>query len=140
MNDFERSLPMMLYRTLDAVMPGFRRIFAEFDLTEQQWRVLRVLWEQDAQPLLYLSQTTLISPPSLVGIVDRLERDGLVSRVRSTTDRRVVNIYLTPQGQALEEQVTPRVTEAYAKIEPQLGQKQWHNMYQALDTLVAKGR
>ena len=45
--EFSRSLPMMLIRALDAVMPRFRDIFKEFGLTEQQWRVLRVLWEQD---------------------------------------------------------------------------------------------
>jgi DNA-binding MarR family transcriptional regulator len=46
-DQFTRSLPMMLYRTLDTVMPRFRSIFNEFGLTEQQWRVLRVLWETD---------------------------------------------------------------------------------------------
>jgi homoprotocatechuate degradation regulator HpaR len=140
MNDFERSLPMMLYRTLDTIMPGFRRIFAEFGLTEQQWRVLRVLWEQDQLSLLTLSQITLISPPSLVGVVDRLTRDELVTRVRSVTDRRVVNICLTAKGQALEEKVTPQVTKAYADIDDQLDRSQWHDIYQALDTLMANGR
>jgi DNA-binding MarR family transcriptional regulator len=47
MEEFSRSLPMLLYRTLDAVMPRFRRIFNEFGLTEQQWRVLRVLWQHE---------------------------------------------------------------------------------------------
>lgn len=129
---------MMLYRTLDAVMPNFRRIYAQFDLTEQQWRVVRVLWEQDAQPLQSLSQTTLISPPSLVGIIDRLARNGLVKRVRSTSDRRVVNICLTDLGRSLEEQVTPLVNEAYAQLEQTLRPEEWHNMYHVLDTLVAK--
>ena len=71
MNDFQRSLPMMLYRTLDCVLPAFRQIYQEFGITEQQWRVLRVLWETDSQSLLALAEATLISSPSLVGIVDR---------------------------------------------------------------------
>ncbi len=47
MQEFSHSLPMMLYRTLDTVMPRFRQIFSEFGLTEQQWRVLRVLWQHE---------------------------------------------------------------------------------------------
>ena len=140
MKEFDRSLPMMLYRTLDAVMPTFRRIFAEFNLTEQQWRVLRVLWETDSQPLLSLSRRTLISSPSLVGVVDRLTRDNLVERMRSNTDRRVVNVCLTEKGRGLEEQVTARVDTAYTDLEDTLNSQEWQHMFQMLDTLVAKHR
>ena len=55
---FSHSLPMALYRTLDAVMPRFRKIFNEFGLTEQQWRVLRVLWDQQAVTLNRLAALT----------------------------------------------------------------------------------
>ena len=57
---FSHSLPMVLYRTLDAVMPRFRKIFNEFGLTEQQWRVLRVLWDQQAVTLNRLAALTAI--------------------------------------------------------------------------------
>ena len=80
MESFHDSLPMRLYRALDAVMPAFRQVFSEFGLTEQQWRVLRVLWEQGAVPLSSLASATLIPAPSLVGVVDRLTRNGLVAR------------------------------------------------------------
>jgi len=67
-DQFTRSLPMMLYRTLDTVMPSFRKIFNDFGLTEQQWRVLRVLWEGDDITIRQLAEVTLIPAPSLVGI------------------------------------------------------------------------
>ena len=91
-DQFTRSLPMMLYRTLDAVMPRFRSIFNEFGLTEQQWRVLRVLWETDHTTIMALSEATLLPAPSLIGIVDRLERDGLVNRQRSEVDLSLIHI------------------------------------------------
>ena len=71
MLEFNRSLPMMLYRALDTIMPRFRKVFHEFGLTETQWRVLRVLWEQERIPVRELSKTTLIPAPSLVGVIDR---------------------------------------------------------------------
>ena len=125
MKPFETSLPMVLYRTLDAVMPPFRAIFSSFGLTEQQWRVLRVLWERDARPLLTLSERTLIQAPSLVGVVDRLQRDGLVERRRSRTDRRVVRVCLTARGKALKSRVTPLVDAAYSHLEGTVSQGEW---------------
>ena len=126
MKPFETSLPMMLYRTLDAVMPPFRAIFARFGLTEQQWRVLRVLWERDATPLLALAEKTRIRAPSLVGVVDRLQRDGLVRRRRSRRrDRRVVRICLTGRGKALKTRVTPLVDEAYVRLESTVSPAEW---------------
>ena len=136
MKPFETSLPMMLYRTLDAIMPGFRAIFARFGLTEQQWRVLRVLWETDCTPLLTLAEATLIPAPSLVGVVDRLERDGLVKRRRSESDRRVVRVCLTVPGQALKTRVTPLVDAAYADLEGTVSGVEWTALLTTLGAIT----
>jgi homoprotocatechuate degradation regulator HpaR len=137
MNDFSQSLPLMLYRALDVVMPEFRKIFAEHGLTEQQWRILRVLWEKDEQPLMVVAEKTLLPSPSLVGIVDRLERDGLVTRRRSQADRRVVYVVLTTAGARLEEAVSPAVDAAYAGLIKRMGSRKWHVLLSSLNALVA---
>ena len=124
-DQFTRSLPMTLYRALDAVMPRFRKIFNDFGLTEQQWRVLRVLWEGDDITIRQLADLTLIQAPSLVGIVDRLERDGLVERQRSVIDRRKVNVAVTAAGAALEDRVMPRVASAYAELKQSVDPDTW---------------
>lgn len=137
MKDFDRSLPMMLYRTLDAVMPEFREVFSDYGLTEQQWRVLRVLWEHESVTLMDLAGHTLISPPSLVGIVDRLSRAGLATRVPSETDRRVVYVRATTKGAALECEVSPRVDAIYRRLESGVDAKLWQSMYQAMEQIIA---
>lgn len=124
-DQFTRSLPMMLYRTLDTVMPRFRKIFNDFGLTEQQWRVLRVLWETDDVTIKDLADLTLIAAPSLVGIVDRLERDGLVMRQRLTTDRRKVNVAVTQAGAELEDKIMPRVASAYVELKQSVDAETW---------------
>lgn len=133
MQDFSASLPMMLYRTLDAVMPRFRRIFKEFGLTEQQWRVLRVLWEHRQISLRDLATLTLIPAPSLVGVVDRLQASGLVSRLRSTSDRRVLFVKATTKGAALQQRVQPRVDAAYAELRDSVDATCWEQLAAALD-------
>lgn len=136
-DQFSRSLPMMLYRALDAVMPRFRKIFNDFGLTEQQWRVLRVLWEHEAMTLNRLARQTLIPAPSLVGIVDRLERDHLVTRQRSQADRRKVNVVLTSQGAALEDDVMPRVAMAYAELKQSVDNETWNGVLAGLQEIAA---
>jgi homoprotocatechuate degradation regulator HpaR len=137
-DQFTRSLPMMLYRTLDAVMPRFRKIFNDFGLTEQQWRVLRVLWETDDVTIKDLADFTLIAAPSLVGIVDRLERDGLVMRQRSTTDRRKVNVLVTTAGSELEDRIMPRVASAYVELKQSVDAETWSQVLVGLQRIAVQ--
>jgi homoprotocatechuate degradation regulator HpaR len=136
-DQFSGSLPMMLYRTLDAVMPRFRKIFNDFGLTEQQWRVLRVLWEYEAVTINRLAELTLIPAPSLVGIVDRLERDELVTRQRSQADRRKVNVVLIARGVELEDQVMPRVAKTYAEFRQSVDPATWDAVLAGLQEISA---
>jgi len=135
-DQFSRSLPMMLYRTLDSVMPRFRKIFNDCGITEQQWRVLRVLWEHDAVTVNRLAELTLIPAPSLVGVVDRLERNELVIRQRSQADRRKVNVVLIAKGIELEDQVMPRVAAAYADLKQSVDSTTWDGVLQGLQEIV----
>jgi homoprotocatechuate degradation regulator HpaR len=135
MQEFSRSLPMMLYRTLDAVMPRFRQIFSEFGLTEQQWRVLRVLWQHDEIAFRELADLTLIPAPSLVGVVDRLTNSGLAERRRSDADRRNVFVRATRKGRALEAQVRPRVDQAYDELRSSVDAGTWNSLIAGLEQI-----
>jgi homoprotocatechuate degradation regulator HpaR len=137
MQSFSGSLPMMLYSALDAVMPRFRKIFKKFGLTEQQWRVLRVLWEIDSIALQSLADITLIPAPSLVGVIDRLETSDLVERRRSKSDRRVVYIHATKTGQKLEQKVRPEVDRLYAELQASIDPQVWDKLFAGLDSIIA---
>jgi homoprotocatechuate degradation regulator HpaR len=137
-DQFTRSLPMMLYRALDTVMPSFRKIFNDFGLTEQQWRILRVLWEGDDITIRQLAEVTLIPAPSLVGIVDRLERDGLVARQRLTTDRRKVNVAVTQAGAELEDKIMPRVASAYVELKQSVDAETWSQVLVGLQRIAVQ--
>ena len=133
--DFSQSLPMMLYRALDEILPKFRYIFNEFSLTEQQWRILRVLWEHDRITLGRLSDLTLIPSPSLVGIIDRLIKANLVSRERSNSDRRMIFVVATREGRKLEAKVMPRVNEIYKEIKEPFSKRQWGQLIDGLNQI-----
>jgi DNA-binding MarR family transcriptional regulator len=99
-----------LIRVFGLVERVMQPYFARFGISGSQWGVLRQLHraEQDASPglrLTDLSERLLIRPPSVTGVVDRLERAGLVVRDGSRTDLRAKQVCLTAQGRELVEQV-----------------------------------
>lgn len=72
-----------------------------------QWGVLMFLWVQDGQTQRELSRQVAIDDASMVHSIDRMERDGLVRRVRNEHDRRQINIFLTEKGRALRDTLIP---------------------------------
>ncbi|MBK8958857.1 MAG: MarR family transcriptional regulator [Proteobacteria bacterium] len=138
MQDFSHSLPMLLYRALDAVMPRFRRVFTAAGLTEQQWRVLRVLWERDEVAHNALAALTLIPQPSLIGVLDRLAGNGLVVRRRSESDRRVMYVSATAAGRDLEEKLMPEVAKVYAELKASLDRDTWTQLESGLRALAGE--
>jgi DNA-binding MarR family transcriptional regulator len=99
-----------LIRTYGLVERVMHPYFARFGITGSQWGVLRNLHraEQEGLPRLRLTELgerLLIRPPSVTGLVDRLERAKLVSRVGSPTDLRAKQVSLTPAGRKLVQRV-----------------------------------
>ena len=129
---FEASFPMMLHRSLDAVLPDYRALFSEFGLTEQQWRILRALWERTAITHNELARITLIPANSLVGILERLEKRELVVRIRSVEDRRNVIVKATAGGRALERQVEPKLAEVQARLRDRMTEDEWCSLERLL--------
>ncbi len=136
--DFTTSLPMLLNRSLDAIMPPYRDLFQEFGVTEQQWRVLRVLWEQKHLTSAQISILTLLPSPSLVGILDRLEKKELVKRLRSSSDRREINITITDKGRELQSEVMPKVKKIQDQIKIILTDPEWRELKKCLEKIRSK--
>ena len=136
--DFTTSLPMLLNRSLDAIMPPYRDLFQEFGVTEQQWRVLRVLWEQKHLTSAQISILTLLPSPSLVGILDRLEKKELVKRLRSSSDRREINITITDKGRELQSEVLPKVKKIQDQIKVILTDSEWRELNKSLEKIRSK--
>ena len=77
----------------------------ERGLTGPQVSVLKILEATDDLSLTELSERMSAKNSTITGIVDRMERDGLVMRDRSSSDRRVVLIRATEKGRELAQSV-----------------------------------
>jgi DNA-binding MarR family transcriptional regulator len=90
--------------------------FARFALTGAQWGVLRNLQRAEGEGLnglrlIDLGERLLVRPPSVTGIVDRLEKFGLVVRTGVPTDLRAKHVALTTKGRELVERVLEQHTQ-----------------------------
>src|SRR5437588_8101078 len=99
-----------LIRSIGLIERAMQPYFARFGISGSQWGVLRTLHRaaasgQPALRLTDLSDRLLIRPPSVTGVVDRLERMGLVQRDASPTDLRAKQVSLTERGRNLVHRV-----------------------------------
>ena len=74
-----RNLPRLLLQARESVMAHTRPSLREHGLSDQQWRVLRVLGEHGAVETGRVAREAYILGPSLTGVLARMERDGLVA-------------------------------------------------------------
>jgi DNA-binding MarR family transcriptional regulator len=95
----EQEATLNIARTADRFGICFARLFREYGLTPSQYNVLRILrGEGNPLPILEVADRMLAVVPGITGLIDRLEGMGLLARERSTEDRRVVFVAITPKG------------------------------------------
>ncbi|WP_041270312.1 homoprotocatechuate degradation operon regulator HpaR [Frateuria aurantia] len=133
-----RNLPLLLQRTREHVVAPFRAIVAEQGLTEQQWRIIRIMLDTGPIEPYQLVSLCSISSPSLTGILGRMEQQELVKRHKMGHDHRRRLIRLTDRGQALAETIVPRINEAYRQLESRLGEPLIASLVQTLEAVNAR--
>jgi len=131
---FEQSLPMALMRARESVMRHFRPALAEFDLTEQQWRVLRALRDADGPVSVgELAERTFLLGPSLSRMLASMDERGLIDRV-AAADARRAEISISRHGLDLIRAIAPSSELAYGRIDALLDPGELDVLY----TLLAK--
>ena len=77
--------------------------------------------------------------PSLTGILTRMERDGLVLRLKPVNDQRKLYVSLTPAGTALYESAQAEVEETYRLLEAQFTTEKLQQLTSLLEEFIALG-
>ena len=95
-----RSLPIALLRARERVMGPIRALLSDVDLTEQQWRVLRVVQESGAIDPTQIAEQACLLLPSLTRILQKLEDKKMISRTQDKQDRLKQVITITSGGEA----------------------------------------
>jgi homoprotocatechuate degradation regulator HpaR len=132
-----RNLPLLMLQARERVIGRFRPLLHGNGLTEQQWRILRVLADMGALEPKRIGELCRLSSPSLAGVLARMEEIDLVARQRLEHDQRRVLVSLTSRSRTLTARMAPQIDAIYADIEGELGPRATQQLYSALDTLIA---
>jgi homoprotocatechuate degradation regulator HpaR len=131
----QRSLPIALIRARENVMTPIRQMLSESGLTEQQWRVLRVLDEYGALEPPQFAKHAALFLPSPTRIVQTMSQKGLVERREHRNDRRRTVIEITDAGQAIINDNAAKAAEIAAQIRDKLGPRRFETLLDILDDL-----
>jgi homoprotocatechuate degradation regulator HpaR len=131
-----RSLPMSLLRAREVVMAQFRPILAQHGVSEQQWRVIRVLGEQSPLDATELAERASILAPSLTRIIKALEERKLITRGKVDGDGRRVMLAIAPKGQVLISEVAPESSAIYDEVQRRIGHERYEQLLDLLEGLI----
>ncbi|KPU97538.1 MarR family transcriptional regulator [Variovorax paradoxus] len=132
-----RNLPRLLLQAREAVMAHTRPSLRVHALSDQQWRVLRVLGEHGAVETGRVAREAFILGPSLTGVLARMERDDLITRSRDPADQRRTVVEATPRGMKLVNKLSSSIEAHYQWMEQSLGKDKLGQLYELLDELIA---
>ena len=131
-----RNLPRLLLQARESVMAHTRPGLRAHGLSDQQWRVLRVLGEHGLMETGQIAKQALMLGPSLTGVLTRMQRDGLVQRAQDPQDQRRTVVELTNNGRKLVEKLAHLIEAHYALMEQSLGKQKLVQLYALLDAVI----
>ena len=103
-----------------------------------QWAVLLFLWARDGTTQAELARVVAIEPPTLVRTIDRMVRDGLVTRSPDSNDGRITRIHLTDRGRALRDELVPEAVAVNESVSTRLTAAESRTLHRLLAKLVAE--
>ena len=94
----DELLYFRMVRVLHGVYNRLQRALLKAGVTAPQFEVISLVVRMNDAKLKEIGQRLLITGGNLTGIMDRLEKTGLILRVRDTDDRRIIKARLTQKG------------------------------------------
>jgi DNA-binding MarR family transcriptional regulator len=136
--DFAASHALLsLYRAANAVRAHLTNsVLRPHDLTWTGFLVLWTLWIWDSMETRDIAESVGISKGTLTGVAKTLAARGLIERIPSTVDRRLVNLELTPAGLALMDEIYPEFNKTESAVVGDVDAPTLESMTSALRMLV----
>lgn len=128
-----RSVPIALIRAREKVMGPIRDMLSDSGITEQQWRILRVLDEYGAQDASTLAERACLLLSSQTRIVQTLVEKGFVIRQPDARDRRKQTVAITDAGRRIIDGKLEEAEAIAARIEAVIGKEKLNRLLDILD-------
>lgn len=128
----KHSLPIALLRTRELIMEEVRPMLLQHDITEQQWRVLRVISEDDGADATTIADRACIFAPSLTRILRKLSKKDFVQIMKDPKDRRRNRVKMTEKGRSFIQEVAPESLILFKALRKKVGNKRWEMLVELL--------
>jgi DNA-binding MarR family transcriptional regulator len=135
----DESVGYLMKRVQQSLIAQIDQRLAEHGLTHAQWVPLFRLLHDECPTVASLARDLQTDPGAMTRSLDRLEAKGLVQRVRSTVDRRVVDLELTDAGRRLAKVVPPVLAEVLNAHLAGFSEAEWLQLRQLLRRMLDNG-
>lgn len=134
---FEQSLGAVLIEAKEAVIAPLRPILREYDITEPQWRVMRVIGDRSETDATGISEVGLLRAPSVTRILKELEARKLIVRQMDENDRRRAVVALSPEGRVIVKDVSRIMVRILREYSDRFGRERLSRLEDELCALSA---
>ena len=97
----DEQMCFALYATSRAITKKYAELLSELGVTYPQYLTLLALWEKDGMGVHELARALDMEGATMTPLIQRMEKLGVVSRIRSDQDERRVNVFRTEKGKGL---------------------------------------
>jgi len=127
------DISILLLKARENTIASIKPVLNHYALTEQQWRVIRVLSDHDEISAQQLAEESCILSPSLSRILARLTTEKVVLRKVDSQDQRAQSIRLSAKGKRLHDKIIASVDKRYRAISKALGKEKIADLKELLD-------
>ena len=138
--DMGESMGHLLFQLMASMRREVDARMAELDLTDAQWKPLWKIKLGHADTAFELARESGIDAGAMTRMLDRLEAKGLIGRVRSETDRRVVHLRLTAEGEAVAERIPHVLAEVNNDFLRGFNKTEWMQLKEFMQRMLASGQ
>lgn len=119
---------------------GLSQSIGDEDFTEEHWRILHVLSDEQGRSMGELAELVLLNGPALTKNIDKLVSRGVVQRAADAADSRKVLVFISDLGLEVVARLRQRVDAHHSSIEEALGPRKTNQLKRLLENFIAESR
>lgn len=134
----EETTGFLMFRTARGMKKMLDAKLSEFNVTSSQATILNTLDSNDGQSLSDIGKSVHLDKPAITGLADRMEHDGLVERKRTSSDRRIIQLFLTEKGKKLFNKIEKIIVEVDQELVKTLADQEIRTLHKLLQCIWDK--
>jgi len=134
----EKTTGFLMFRTARGMKKMLDSNLSEFNVTSSQATILNTLASNDGQSLSDIGKSVHLDKPAITGLADRMEHDGLVERRRTSSDRRIIQLFLTEKGGKLYKKIEKIIVKVDEELVKTLTDQKINTLHKMLQNIWDK--